>query len=142
MNMSSGLNKIVFSTGKINKWLWCDFWLCFAFTKPVILGVKFTTESNRQSFKLELESRDLSLFLITFMQENDCSHLYIVPKRQAWLWANFLIFGNCSHGNDCHKPIISDALGNDESLSNFIFNTEFAISSNKCHLHITRHLML
>jgi len=49
----------------------------------VILGVKFVTESNRQSFKLESARRDLSLFLIIFKKENDCLHLYIVPKRQA-----------------------------------------------------------
>jgi len=63
------------------------------------------------------------------MNENDCSHLYVVPKRQALLWANSLIFGKCSHDNDRQKPIISDALGNEESTSNFIFNSEFAFSS-------------
>jgi len=47
----------------------------------VILGVKFVTESNRQFFKLESDHRDLSLFLIIFMKENDCSHLYVVPKK-------------------------------------------------------------
>jgi len=54
-----------------------------AFTKPVILGIKFITESNKHFFKLESDSRDLSLFLIIFMEENDFSHLYVVPKRQA-----------------------------------------------------------
>jgi len=57
--------------------------LRFAFTKPVILGVEFVTESNRQFFKLESDSRDLSLFLIIFMKENNCSRLYVDAKRQA-----------------------------------------------------------
>jgi len=110
-------------------WLQCDFCFRFAFTRPVILGVKFVTESNSQFFKLESDRRDLSLFVIIFMNENDCSHLYVAPKRQALLWANALIFGRCSHDNDRQKPIISDALGKEESSPNFIFNSEFAFSA-------------
>ena len=41
-----------------HEWLLCDFWHRFAFTKPVILGGKLVTESNRQFFMLESDSRD------------------------------------------------------------------------------------
>ena len=118
--------------------LW--LWLSFAFTKPVIfIRVKCVTKSNRQFFKLESDSRDLSLFLIIFMKENDCSHLYVVLKRQAYLWENFVISGKCSHGNDQQKTnhfrlwksFPKSFPGLSFGLSNFIFNThtEFALGS-------------
>ena len=76
MNTISNLNKDNFLLRQNkHKWFRSDFWLYFAFTKPVILGIKFMTESNRQFFKLESDSRYLSLFLIIFMNENDFSHL-------------------------------------------------------------------
>lgn len=55
-------------------------------------GVKFVTESSRESFKFESISRDLSLFVINLMDQNTCSHLFIVPKRQIQLLAYFLSY--------------------------------------------------
>ena len=83
-------------------------------------------ESTKQFFKLESDNLDLILFLIIFIDENDCSHLCVATKRQALLWTNFLSFGKCSHDKDRRKLIACVTLGNDETSLNFIFSTEFA----------------
>ena len=72
--------------------------------------------------KFEPVSLDLALLLISFMAENVCSHLYVVPKRHIKPWANFLSSGKFSRGNDCQNLIMSDAFGTEESSSNLIFN--------------------
>jgi len=127
MNTVSSLNKIILYTGKINI---NDFNVTFdsAFTKPVILGVKFMTECNRQ-FKLESDGRNLTLFLIICLKEITTILAFELSSEET-----SMTLGKVSHlwkmftCNDRQKPIISDALGNEESSSNFIFNTEFAIS--------------
>lgn len=94
-----------------------------------MFGVKFVTESSSVFFKFESVSRDLVLLLISFMAENACSHLYVVPKRHIKLWANFLSSGKFSQGNDRQNLIMSEASGTEESSSNFIFNDEFVFKS-------------
>ena len=48
------------------------------------------TESTSVFLKFESVSHDLILSLISFMAENACSHIYVVPKLHINLWANIL----------------------------------------------------
>ena len=67
----------------------------------------------------------LVLHLISFMDENACSHLshlHDAPKRYIELLADVLSSGNLSQGNDRQNWIMSEALVVEESSSNFIFN--------------------
>ena len=46
-----------------------------------IIGVEFVTESTSVFLKFESISHDLVLLLISFLADNTCSYLYVVPKR-------------------------------------------------------------
>ena len=94
-----------------------------------MFGFKCVTESSSVFFKYESVSRDLVLLLTSFIAENVCSHLHVVPKRHIKFWANFLSSGKFSHGNDRQKLIMSETFGTEESSWNFVFNDEFVLKS-------------
>ena len=92
-------------------------------------GFRPVTASVISAAKLSSVSRERCLLFISFMAENDCSHLYVEPNRQTYLCANERKCGNFSAGSMRQNWIISCEFGEVGISMNLLLKTELHLTS-------------